>query len=102
MSELKIRTNNSPRDVLRWWQLTEAEQKEFDYLDTDNKQMEAEFGRYRGIVYDLHDMEGGFSHSKMPEQFKGWHNYQSNSYFSGILIRWSADGESVTFATYTC
>lgn len=69
-----------------------------------NKQDDAEFVRYRGELYDLHDMErsAGPRGTEMPEQFKGWDNYRSDSYFSGILIRWVNGGERVVCATYTC
>ena len=102
MSEFTIRTNNQSRAVLPWWDLTDKERKEFDYLDSDMKRDEAEFGRYRGVVYDLHDMERGFGVSEMPAQLKAWDNYRSDSYFSGIVIRWVDEGESVIFGTYFC
>jgi hypothetical protein len=82
--EIRIVTNNVPRNVLRWHELT------------DN---EAEFMLYRGVVYDLHDME---RQSAMPEQFAKWDNYLSDSYFSGILIRWVDEGERVIAATWFC
>jgi hypothetical protein len=101
MTDLKITTNNAARDVLRWWHLTDKERAEFDYI-TEDKQDDAEFVRYRGELYDLHDMERGWGSCAMPEQFKGWDNYRSDSYFSGILIRWVDSGERVACATYTC
>lgn len=30
---MKIKTNNQPRDILSWYDLTPEEQKEFDYLE---------------------------------------------------------------------
>jgi hypothetical protein len=30
---MKIVTNNQPRDILTWYDLTSEEQKEFDYLE---------------------------------------------------------------------
>ena len=106
MSELKIKTNNQPRDVLRWHDLTAKECGEFDYIDTDAKRDEAEFVRYKGWVHDLHDMERGLgcgtSWSEMPRGFEKWDNYKGDSYFSGILIRWVDEGERVVCATYFC
>lgn len=99
-SKLTIRTNHVPRDVLRWFDLSPKEQSEFDYLDSDDRRMEAEFVRYRGWVYDLHDMERGWGGTQMPEPFAGWDNYLSDSYFSGILIKWLNDGEQVVCATW--
>jgi hypothetical protein len=53
MSDLTIKTNNVPRDVLCWWDLTKKEQAEFDYLDSEGRQNEAQFFRYKKWVYDL-------------------------------------------------
>jgi hypothetical protein len=98
--EIRIVTNNVPRNVLRWHELTDKQRAEFsDYIDTEAKQDEAEFMLYRGVVYDLHDME---RQSAMPEQFAKWDNYLSDSYFSGILIRWVDEGERVIAATWFC
>lgn len=102
MSELTVKTNNQPRDVLRWYDLTAKERAEFDYIDTEQKQDEAEFMRYLGSCHDLHDMERGLGMSEMPAQFKGWDNYKSDSFFSGILIRWVDEGERVIAARYYC
>lgn len=95
MSELRIVTNHRPRDVLRWYDLTDKERAEFDYIDLEWKQDDAEFMRYLGSTYDLHDMERGMGGSSMPEQFKGWDDYLSDTFFSGILIRWVDNGERV-------
>jgi hypothetical protein len=100
---LTIKCNNVPRDTLYWYELTAREQKEFDYLDTDDKQAEATFFRYKGIVYDLGEfMRIGRSiapHCQRPgwETFDG---YASDSYFSGILVRYVQDCERVVVATY--
>jgi hypothetical protein len=98
---MTIKTNNIRRDIIRWWDLTTKEQKDFaHYLDTEERQSEAEFVRYRGVVYDLGDMERGCGGSQMPSEFKGWDNYLSDSFFSGILIRYANDFEQVICATY--
>lgn len=100
MDELVIKTNWQPRDILHWYELTDKERAEFDYIDTEQKQYEAEFMRYRGNCYDLHDMERGLGMSEMPQQFKEWDNYISDSFFSGILIKWVDNGERIIAARY--
>jgi len=105
MSNLTIRTNNRPRDALYWHELSPAEQAEFSYLDSEEKRESARFGRYRGQVYDLCDMERDLSlglSASMPAQFHGWDDFLSDSYFSGILIRWIDNCERVIFARYSC
>jgi len=104
MSNLTIRTNNQPRDVLFWHDLSPAEQAEFSYLDSEEKRESARFGRYRGWIYNLHNMERDMSRGlegSMPEAFHGWDDFLCQSYFSGILIRWIDNGERVIFARYS-
>lgn len=92
---LKIITNNQPREILSWYDLTEKEQKEFDYLDTDEKQGFANFVRYHNWVYDI----GEFM-SASHDEFKIWDGYSSDTYFSGILIRYVDDNERVIMGRY--
>lgn len=99
---IRIRTNNVPRDVINAWELTPAERAEFDYLDweaIDDGRDSCDFVRYRGQLYDLSE----FSRIIPPGSerchpmecaepaFQGWDGYASDSYFSGILIRWARD-----------
>ena len=78
---VKYTTNNKPREVLTWHDLTKKEQAEFDYLDTDVGQSCADFVRYRGWVYDL----GEFWHSKEPE----WDGHNGGStVWSAVYMRY--------------
>src|SRR4030095_10885603 len=93
--ELTIITNSQPRAVLRWYELSPKEQAEFDYLETSDQQDDAEFMRYQGAVYDLHEIARGMAGSGMPECFKAWDSYLNDTFFSGVLIRWIDNGERV-------
>jgi hypothetical protein len=92
--KLTIRTNRKPRDILSWHELSDKERKEFDYLDTEDKQADAQFARYRNWVYDL----GEFM--RAPDSLKPWDGCASDSYFSGTLVRFVDDNERVVMATY--
>lgn len=115
---IRIRTNNVPRDIINAWELTPAERAEFDHLDweaIDDGRDSRDFFRYRGQLYDL----GEFSRIIPPgserrhptecdsRQLHGWDGYQSDSFFSGLLIRWerdergNIDGERVIVGLYT-
>ncbi len=115
---IHIRTNNVPRDVINAWELTPAERAEFDYLDweaIDDGRDSADFFRYRGQLHDL----GEFSRIIPPgserrhpmecaePSFQGWDGYLSDSYFSGLLVRWARDdygnidGDRVVVGLYT-
>lgn len=85
MSDITIITNNVPRDVLRWYELTPKEQAEFDYLDTVDARIEASLMRYKGEVYDLNEFSL-VEPLRFPD-FRRWTHYQPDSYFSGIVIR---------------
>lgn len=113
-NKITVRTNNVPRDVLHPWELTLAELKEFEYLVDDPTNLEqwynsgASFFRYRDQLYDL----GEFSRVIAPNSqrchsmecdapaFQGWDGYQSDSYFSGLLVRYSNDFHQVVVGTY--
>ena len=88
---MQITTNNVPRDVLTDWDLTESERSEFDYLDLNAG--EGSFFRYRGIAYDL----GEFTVWNNPESptNENWDGFRSDSYFSGLVVRYCNDCEQV-------
>lgn len=97
MSGLEIITNRVPRPTLNWGELTDREKKEFDYLDTDEKQWGATFIRYREWVYNLGDIMRVDKYSPF---YPGWHGYKSDTFFSGVLFKFTDDNESVICATY--
>lgn len=98
---MKIKTNNQPRDVLTWYDLTPAEQKEFDYLDEGK----GSFFRYKGLVYDLEEfmrIDANISPHPQRDGWENWHGYASDSYFSGVLVRYTPDYEQVIVGMYFC
>lgn len=85
MSDLQIITNNQPRFTLDWYELTDSEQKEFDYCSEEDS-----FIRYRGELIPLCDF------TIAPPDLAPWQGYRGDSYFSGVVIRFDQDdGESV-------
>ena len=91
---MKIVTNNQPRDILSWYDLTLSERKEFDYLEEG----EGSFFRYKNKVYYLVEF-ARVDHTAIPDK---WHGYASDSYFSGVLVRYTSDFESVIVGQYFC
>jgi hypothetical protein len=95
---MNIKCNNVPRPLLNWGDLTAKEQKEFDYLDTENAQLEANFVRYRGACYDVGEFQTIPKHNDYGwEWFNG---YYADTYFSGVLLRYHEEFEYVVMATY--
>ena len=98
---MKITTNHKSRDLLSYWDLTPKELKEFDYIENMEEEGIARFFRYRGSVYDTNEfMRIPDSLHWQSEEIIKWHGYQSDSYFSGVLIRYSEDYEAVKVGFY--
>jgi hypothetical protein len=97
--DLRIITNNVPRDVIYAGDLTEKERAEFDYLDwpaIDRGEDSASFVRYRGELYDLAE----FTYWDNPASAtrRGWHGFRCDSFFSGLAVRYVDDYERVVVA----
>jgi ABC-type xylose transport system substrate-binding protein len=98
MSSLVIVTNNVPRGFLYWTDLTEKEKKNFDYLKTEDDQMNATFFAYRGHVYDLGEFMRIENHSN--HKMSKWDGYSSDSAFSGVLVKYTKDLDEVIVGRY--
>jgi hypothetical protein len=100
-----ITTNNVPRDVIDAWDLCAKERDQFDYLDwvaIHNGRESAEFVRYKGRLEYL----GNFlawqatSVADAPHWMDRWDGYTSDSFFSGLVIRYVDNGERVVIGSY--
>jgi hypothetical protein len=108
---LKIRTNNLPRDLVPFHALPEKARKDFDYLDEDEQNTDR-FVNYKGEWYDTldtqairvsnsHDLPMGWAmYVNAEDQLAKWDAIISDSYFSGVLFRFSQDYDQVVCATY--
>lgn len=84
---VEIRTNNVPRDIIHGFELTEAERKEFDYIDwakIDEGTDSASFVRYRGQLMDLGEF---MRFESTPNLFVGWDGYAPDSFSTGTVVR---------------
>lgn len=95
MSKLTVKTNHQFRDVVYGYELTDKERKEFDYLTEEELEFRS-FARYKGWTYDLNEF------TRAPDSFPGWDGIQSDSYFSGVVIKYDETCEQVKLGTYTC
>lgn len=93
---MDIITNNVPRDIIYGYELSSKELAEFDYYTADELG-DASFFRYRGHVYDL----GEFMYWDNPASptRDNWDGFQSDSYFSGVAVRYVNNFEQVVVAT---
>jgi hypothetical protein len=98
-TDLRITTNHVPRDVIDAWELSPAERAEFDYIDwpaVEDGRESASFIRYRGDLVDL----GEFMRVEGAAPLDGWDGYSSDSFFSGLVVRFVDDGERVIVGRY--
>lgn len=102
MSELMIKSNYHERPLLYYWELTDKQRqfvdKEHDYLDDDERQ-EMAYIIYRNWIYTLNDFMRVDKNSPFGDY---WHGYDSQSYFSGVLIHLSDDSDFVVMGRYYC
>lgn len=106
-----IKTNNVPRQLVRHWDLTTAEKKELDYIDWDTEGDDFQGFRYKGQIYDLGEfvrivpqgeVGGPFAHYDHSGSLKGWDGVNTDSYWSGVLARYSPDREGVVVGRFYC
>lgn len=98
---MKITTNHKYRDLLSYWDLTPKELRNFSYIENMEENGIARFFRYRGTCYDTQEL------MRIPDSlhWQGgelieWDGTRPDSYFSGILIRYSEDHEAVKVGSY--
>lgn len=89
---MQIITNNHWNDFLDGFELPESVHSDFDWMDDI---MDGTFIKYRNVFYSLDEFMRNDTAG-----FGTWHGYKSDSFFSGVLIRISDDGEQYQIATY--
>ena len=97
---MNVITNNKPRTLLMWAELQEGiGESEFDYVD-DADRYEPRFFNYRGAWYDAFEFEY-ISDQPCYASLRGkWDGVQTTSYFTGIVVRWRQEFESVVVGRY--
>jgi hypothetical protein len=101
MSELTIQTNGHWYELKPLTELPRKATREFDYVRDEEEHYTPRFFRYRGAWYDSHefvrivprarqvDFEHGVSEGSPLLQ---WGGIQTDSFFSGVVIRYEKDG----------
>lgn len=94
---MQITSNNIPRFTIEAYELTDKERLEFDWIDwaeIDTGTVSETFIRYKGQLYSIREFT-------RCQHIPGWHGYNGDSYYSGVLIRLLDDGERVVMGRYT-
>ena len=98
---MKVVTNNVPRDILDACELTTAERADFDYLDwsaIEDGTDSASFFRFKGQLFDLGEFTTDYGITRgagLPDSLAGWDAYASDTFFSATVIRLMDDNERV-------
>lgn len=95
MSEVKIKTDWKWRNLLYGYELPKKQRKNFDYLNDEEFDTHS-FAKYRGQYYDV----GEFMVVPKSSGLGAWDGYHGDSYFSGIVIKLSSDGERYKIGMY--
>lgn len=104
---LTVKTNNVPREcIMGQWldgfgamnpgSLYSKLREQFDYL-TEEEFDETDFFQYKGVWYSVSDFMRLDANS--PFDNNRWDGYASDSYFSGVLMKYCYDG-TVIVGTY--
>ena len=84
--KLKIISNHHKREILYWNELLDKEKLEFDWIiDNNDDPFDFSFFRYKDNVYCLSDFMRIDKYAPFPNY---WNGYSSDSFFSGILIKY--------------
>ena len=92
MNNIKIMTNNKPRQLIYGYELSDKQKQGFDYIEDIDSH---DFVKYKNNIYDL----SGFMRIESIDSLKDWHGYSSDSYFSGTLVRY-IDSDTVIMGWY--
>lgn len=88
---MNIITNNIPRPLRCVLDLPAKAQKEFDYIEGDER-FDFRLVQYKGAWYDVYDTmrcPGAETPAEQRHAFKGWDSYISETFFSGVLFRFT-------------
>lgn len=106
--EIKIVTDGKPRELKCFMDLTEKERADFDYIKDDDF-CSPRFVRYKGHWYDVDDTQ---RIGEWPKQhlygfavnpghpFANWDCITTETFFSGVLFRYTKDYENVICGSY--
>ena len=97
--KLTIRTNNHHYELfsLAEADMSDKQRCDFDYIEREESYSLRLF-KYRGTWYDTGDMM--YVTDMAPTLMQRYNGYQGDSFFSGVLVRYTNNFETVQVATY--
>ena len=97
MSDLTIKTDNKWKPFRYRYEVPPSVlEDDFDYLDEDEGF--DHFFEYRGNWYHLSDFM--IIERNAPREMRKWDGYLNDTFFSGVVIKVSPDGEEYMVGTF--
>ena len=99
MTELTIKTNGHYRNLLSWYEIPIKDQEYFLSLMELEGLEDSDYFSYKGTIYFLGDFMAIDCNNPLSDL--GYDGYLSDSFFSGIIIKYDKyDYNSIQVATY--
>lgn len=96
--KIRIITDHKWRDLKYGYELAPKWRKEFTWIDSAEFDL-TEFVVYRKWVYPVSEFmalnRGSFTNTPADSPLAAWDGYISDSFFSGVVVRFSRDCEQV-------
>lgn len=92
---VRVTTNNVPRLLIYWHDLTESEQDRYEGVPGAHN---ADYFRYKGAIYSVDDFMVLWSKTDLAT-WGNWAGYYSDTYFSGVVVRYT-DEDHVVVGRY--
>ena len=95
---MQIITNHHEREVVYHWELTDSERKWFDWDGAED----CNYVRYKGNVVCISEFMSTRPSMWGPgiPSLAAWDGYQSDSFFSGLLVKYCDDTDFVVMGWY--
>ncbi len=89
---ITIKTNGKKYPLLSFYDLPKKQKDWFDWANDSEL-----FFKYKNHYYALSEFM-----KCEHEQFKNWNGYKSESFFSGVLFKFTDDTDYIIVASYYC
>lgn len=115
MTEFTIKTDNCPRDLVCFHDLLIEDQEDFNYITDLDEKYSNRFVRFKESWYDTSDVQriivsdplesrgymGWSMVIKSDHALAQWHAVLSESYFSGVLFKFTDEDQVVCGSYYS-
>lgn len=95
---MTIKTDHKWKSFVPGMNLPKRCRRDFDYIQDESEYETHEFIRYRGRYYDPAEFLRTGENNSLA--LLGWDGYLTDTYFSGVLLALSPDGDQYKIGSY--